>query len=313
MAERQITNLTGMAEELLPRLSIARNEDAVGDQVRTATGKKAGAFGLGGCLTTVAGFFLLAVFTPLGLLLTLGGIVLLVIAFKESRKKAKLDEYDLDGDRLLLVQELLQVMQPDFSDKKPLTLTLAHGSSVKFGRNTEQRTEGSWLTGRVNFSEYEDPWMVLSGRMQDGAAFRLSVEQCVKRKSKPKRKYTKVTDRMCDEVTLVLRAPAEVYPHLDRLQGVLDPQRLAGHVGMHVSGLAVQDGTVRLKAATGYFTKQVLRYGSPETGQEHKIHSSKIVGLLAFIYAGLSHCRIGAEPTPPAGQAAAAPPPPGTA
>jgi hypothetical protein len=181
---------------------------------------------------------------------------------------------------------------------------------VKFGRPTEQRTEGGWFGGKIHHQEFQDPWMRLSGRLQDGSAFRLSIEQCVKRKSKPKRKYTKITDRLQDEVTLMVRVPAEVYPHLARLQGVLHPERLAGHVGLHLEALQTEGETVRVKASTGTFTKQVLRYGSPETGQEHKIHSSKIVGLLAFVYAGLSHCRVGADPA-----AAEAPPaaPPGAA
>jgi hypothetical protein len=298
MAERQITHLQAMPDELLAQVSTAQTQDVIGDQERVAVGNTTAKFGCTGGALTFFSFFVMGFFLPLGLLMLAVGVVLLIVAFVFGRRKAKLDEYDLDNDRLQLVRELIEVLKPDFSDKKPLRLMLAHGSSVKFGTASNQRTEGTWMTGKVDYCEYEDPWFRLSGRFQDGTVFRLGIQQSVKRKSKPKRKYTKVSDRLRDKVTLALRVPPAVYPDVAPLNTVLDPARLGSHVGLSVVALQAQGHSVRISATTGVFMKQILRSGSPESGAENKVHSSKIVGLLAFVYAGLSHCRVGAQAAP---------------
>ena len=163
------------------------------------------------------------------------------------------------------------------------------------------------MTGRVNFSEHEDRWLSLEGRMQDGSVFKLAVTQTGKRKAKPKRKYTKIQDRVQEEISLVMRVSPEQYPHLERLQAALHPERLQTHALLALKGLAVEGPLLRLRAETGQRSRLTGRYGAQEAGQEQGMTAGKIISLLAFLFAGLSHCRADAPPAP-AGAPTASPP-----
>jgi hypothetical protein len=307
MATRQVTVLQDTMPNLLTRLQLVRGGDAVNDRQRTRSGW------LGGTLLTLGilgGFFslvLLGTYLPLGLfallvsgLLLIGGIVFLV---QFNQLKAA----DLDNDRLALAQELLETLAPDLSPKRPLHLSLWHGDCFHWGTVTGKRTEGYWLTGRTTYSEHADRWLSLSGRLQDGSVFKLSVTQSGKRKSKAKRKYTKMHERSEERVRLSLRVPPALYPHLDRLQGALLPDRLQGHAGLILRAFQVQGNVVRLTAESGLFVRQVLRYSRPEGGHEHRMTAGKLVSLLAFLYSGLSHCRPNASPVPQDAQLGPAP------
>jgi len=305
--QRQITTLTGPAAELLQTLAQVRGADAVADTERAQTSKRGGLLTGVGCVSIFGSFFLLGFLLPVALTGFAVGIALLVGGFVHLRRAGKLAELDLDNERLAVVSELLDLLRPDLSDKKPITLTLAHGPAATWAPATNVRTEGGWLGGKTHYAEHEDTWLRLGGRLQDGSLFRLSVTESLKRKSKPKRKYTKITDRSREKVALSLRVSPAFYPHLDRLQARLLPERLLAGAGLTASQCLVSGPTVRVQAVTGLNTRQVLRYSQPQTGQENRINSAKLIGLLAFVFAGLSHCRMDAAAPPAEAPPAAAP------
>jgi len=146
----------------------------------------------------------------------------------------------------------------------------------------------------VQASEYEDPWLTLSGRFQDGSLFKLCATQSGKRKRKPKRKYTKIKDRVQEEVSLVLRVSPEVYPHLERLQASLLPERLRHSARLEINAVQVEGPVVRVRVETGPFGRMVGRSGESTFNNELKLNGEKVIGLFAFLFAGLSHCRVDA-------------------
>lgn len=302
---RQITNLQGTPDQILPQLQVVRSQDAVGDAERRREGTKLGWFTGLGCAAIFGSFFLLGIFPPLGVVGMVIGGVLLVFAVIVGRKKSALDKLDLDNDRLALVQEMVQSLTADLRAGRPLALTLCHGNAAEKGIKTEEHKEGTWLTGTVTTSDFEDDWLRLRGRFSDGSIFRIQVTQETKRKSKPKRKYTKVTDRNREKVQISLRVSAQRYPNLERLNQILNPQALANHVGLQVCGLQATGNVVRVVARTWPYTQRRLRYGTQQAGQENKLSTGKVLGLLAFIYGGLSNC----GPDLPPGNPAAAPAP----
>lgn len=307
MATRQVTTLQGTAPELIARLSSLRSQDTSNDAARTRFGC------LGGALIVIAvaaGFFSLvmaAEFGAVGLLGLLVAALLLAGGIVSTVKWNQLRAVDMDSPRLDLVQELLLTLAPDLSDKKPLTLTLAHGDCFQFGKVNEQRSEGTWMTGKVDIQSREDTWLDLGGRLQDGSVFKLSITEVGKRKSKPKRKYTKIQDRIHEQIALLIRVSPEIYPHLERLQNAVHPERLQGNTLLHLEGLQVEGNVIRIRAETGLYVRRVLRSSRPETGQENRVNAGKLVSLMAFLYAGLSHCRAGAQGTPGAAQLDPAP------
>lgn len=307
--QRQVTTLTGPPAEVLRTLAQVRIADAAADDERARRQKKGGLLTCSGCALLFGSVFLFGIFFPLGLAAVAIGGPLALLGWGHLRRAGRLAELDLDNERLAVASELLDLLRPDLSDKKPVTLTLAHGPAASWAPATNQRTEGTWLSGKTHFSEFEDTWLRVGGRFQDGSSFRLTVEEAMKRKAKPKRKYTKTTDRSREKVTLLLRVSPAFYPHLENLQPALRPDRLLAGAGLTVTQSRIQGPAIRLQAVTGLHTRQVLRHSQPESGREHRVTSAKLIGMLAFVFAGLSHCRAGAPaPTPPG--SAAAPPAP---
>lgn len=299
MAERQITTLQGMVDQILPQLQSIRAADTVGDAERKRLGNRTALFSGLGCGAMFLSFFLMGLLAPVGVLLLLGGGVLLVIGIVTGMKKGKLDKLDLDNTRLQLANDLLLTLRPDLSEKRPVGLTMAHGEAVQHGTKTEEQKQGTWLTGQITTSEHEDEWLRLRGRFADGTIFRLEVTQETKRKSKPKRKYTKVRDRSREKIQLTLRVSQQLYPHLDRLAASLQPQLLMNHAGLQVLGTQVNGNVVRIAARTGVYGRLQGRYGASHSGQENHLNPTKVVGLLAFLYGGLTRCRAEAPANAP--------------
>lgn len=312
-ATRQVTNFQGLPDQILPQLQGVAAQDAIGDQQRKREGTRLGLFTGLGCAAIFASFFFLGLFPPLAVVGFIGGAVLVVLAVKTGRKKAQLDALDLDNDRLALVQQLIQSLTRDLRAGRPLALTLCHGEATEKGVKTNEEKQGNWFTGQVTVQEYEDDWLRLRGRFADGSVFRIEVTQETKRKSKPKRKYTKVTDRNRERVRVSLRVPAQRYPNLARINQHLQAQVLANHVGLQVCGIQASGNVIRIAARTWAYVDQRLRHGTRETGQQNKLIAGKVLAMLAFIYGALSHCGPDLPATGQEGPAPAAPshiPPP---
>lgn len=244
--------------------------------------KKRKQFGTIALITGIAGVPLLMFVTPLGCLSFLVFIPCLVLYIKNVQR-------DLDDERLEMARDLLTSLRPDLSEKSPVEVVIRHGDMFRFGTTANQRSEGNWMSGRVNYSDHEDTWLSFRGRMADGSTLKLEVSTSAKRKSKPKRKYTKINDRMRDEVEVVLRVPEGQYPHLERLEGALRPDLLQQNGQMTASGLSLQPGLVRLSATPGMRTGFSGRGGRSENGP--KIQVRHMVSVLAFLYGGLGACR----------------------
>jgi hypothetical protein len=288
MAQRQVTVLQEPPGVLVARLRAITTADDVTEARRR---NFAWLSVLAWVLAVGIGFAGLGTESPLLLIvgaLFLAGAIAVTIVWSSYRAA------DLDDARLSLATDLVSALATDFSNKSPVQLDLRHGDLFRFGTASNQRAEGSLLAGRVYRSEHEDTWFSLRGRMQDRSGLRLAVTTTAKRKQKRKRKYTKVTDRMRDRVTLSLRLSAETYPHLDRLRSSIHPQRLSSRAGLQITDVQVRPPIVRVTAVTGLRGGQTNRYGRQETEAEQQITGAKLVALLALVYAGLTYCR--AEP-----------------
>jgi hypothetical protein len=121
--------------------------------------------------------------------------------------------------------------------------------------------------------------------------FRLMVTKNVKRKRKPKRKYSKITDRAREKVVLLVRPSSAAYPNLTAVPAELDASKLAQRAGLTITQCTLQNGALRLTAMTGVHLKQTLRYSSPENGIDNQITTPKLVSVFAYLFSGLSHHR----------------------
>jgi hypothetical protein len=277
MAARRVTALRETGPVLAQRLRQVTSADDATESGRRLFAWLSAAFSA----LAVISFF---AFPPLALVLLPAAIVCLVVW---SRYRAA----DLDDQRLALATELVDTLAPDISDKTPAALDLRHGDMFQFGRVTNYQKPGSVLGGQVSSCECEDIWFSLRGRFRDRTAFRIAAAAVGKRKSKAKRKYTRINDRIREKVTLSLRLQPEEYPHLERLESCIRPDRLNARTGMIVTALQVRPPLVRVTAVTGLRTRQVLRTGRSEAGQEQALTAEKLISVVACVYAALAHCR----------------------
>lgn len=296
MAKRQETVLQEPAPVLLDHLAQLAAADQRDDRARG----RAGGAGCAMAFGALVGFFFLlpvlgAMSPALGILGALASLGLLVGAILSWIRWHRLTAADLDNERLQIARDFLGLLAQDLSQKSPVSLTLRHGDSVQFGTKSNERREGGIFAG-VNHSEHEDAWLSVGGRLQDGSVFRLSVTRFIKRKAKPKRKYTKTNDRIRDEIRLALRVPADHYPHLERLQAALPADRLTQHAMMSLTSFRQEAATVRVEATTLPWGQISLRSGSRQLNAEHRLNGTRLASLMAFLYAGLSRCRDEAPP-----------------
>ncbi len=277
MATRQETVLRGTPPLLLAQLGLVSAQDRVVESRRRLTAWL-------GWLLLIAGFVILFSGSPIGLVLLVAAIVVFIV-WRGYRSA------DLDNDRLQLVQGLISIIQDDLSETTPAELTLRHGSCVQYGTASNQRTEGSWATGRVQLSEHEDTWLNFKARLRDKSSLQLTVTELDKRKAKPKRKYTKTMDRIREKIALTVRVPTDRYPHLERLQEALRTDQLQTHAGLTVTGIRTEPpSVVRLGAISGEFIRRTLRSGTSLVGQENQLTADKLASLMLLVYAGLSRC-----------------------
>ena len=285
MANRQETILQGTAPLLLAQLGVIAGNDQVVEAKRSQTAWI-------GWVLMIAGFAMLFVLPALGILLWAAALVDLVL-WRGYRAT------DLDNERIALARDLVVALEPDLSTKTPARLVIRHGGAVRFGTKSNERTEGSALGGRVHLSEHEDDWFLFQARLRDKSSVRVEITETAKSKRKPKRKYTKTAERFRQKIAVTARLPAEVYPHLDRLKGAVRQDPLRTHALVSLARLDVQPPVARASAVTGEYLRLGGRSGVAEYHLEHKISADKVVSLLTFLYAGLSHCRADAAPSAP--------------
>lgn len=317
MQERSTTRLTGSAEQLRAELERLKVDDTRTDAVREAHSRKAG----GGCMITfllgIGAFFLFSVTPLLGVVAAIAAVVVAVGTGQHYAAQQKLAKIDLDAPRLAVAEGLLKLLAEDLSPKKALSLTLQHGPCDRFGKKLSE--ESGSVFGSVRISEHEDDWFELSGTLTDGSVFRLRVCCHLKRKAKPKRRYTKISDRTTDEVLLSIRAPQSTYSNLESFEARLPREQFTRQTGMHIKRIAVRGPVIRLSAVTGVRSSQIGRAGTQSIGtqhaialgvsppqhsrghdpqnigMDHTISSTKLMGVFVCAYAALSHCRASAS------------------
>ncbi len=269
---RQESLLQGTPADLSTQIGGLLALDRQREKQRKLFGGLGLAAGIPGCLLTF-------VFFPIGLPLLALGIGLGVVWNKFAK-------CDLDETRLQLAQGFLAKLAPDISLKAPVEVTIRHGDAFEHGESLEDR---KW--GVVRYQTTRDEWFGVQAKLHDHTVLVLEATLCGKRKSRSKRKYTKTKDRDRDVVRVALRVDPQQYPRLAQLPNLLDPKRLTAHTGMTVQGVRVEENRIHLVAVTDPRMTLIGRASHrTEQGAQNRLTPEKLVGLLAFVYGGLTRC-----------------------
>lgn len=288
--QRNETLLQGTPDEIVAHLARLSSQDAeIEKELRRWNRYQGGAWtgcALSGCVT----FFLFS--TGIFWLLTAPLVVACLVAgILTGRKASELKHRDLDNHKLDLVARILDVLREDMSGKSASEIVVRHGDLFQWGTKVSQQKVGGGLGFGVTQSAFEDEWLQFHTRLADGSALRIGVGTDGKRKSKPKRKYTKHSDRMSDVLHIAVRTSPEVYPDLSRLQSAVDPATLRTRAGLVVKRFAVVPPVVRVSLETLPYRSVQGRYGRSDAGHENRISADDVLQALAFVYGGLGACR----------------------
>ena len=275
MAQRQSTTLQGPPAQMRSQLeAVAATDQVVG-------GRRSLCAALSWILGALAALCFFTGLWPLGIPFALGAVVAAI--FWSNYRGA-----DLDNKRLELAATLLTKLREDLPEKAAGSITIRHGDCFTFGALKDSAQAG--MSSGARSESREDKWFAWKSRLSDGSACGLAITASGKRKSKSKRKYTKINERLRDKITLSLRLPAQRYPHLELLEQNLQRAALQTRAGLTISGVQTRGSQVRVIAQSGEYGRLLGRGGATPFGEENRTDAAKLLELLASVYGGLSHC-----------------------
>lgn len=189
----------------------------------------------------------------------------------------KADRYNLDNQRLALVQGVLKHLSVDLPPAKELDMV------VDF-RATD--TTPFLQTGDIGTGSFSQPWLKLQGCFLDGTAFSIGIDQLVKKKTRYKRKGSKIKRKVAERLTVELKASPRAYPDLSTINNFLGdpPARLRA---------TVKGAGPRLKAV--FMTERAMPYVDPAS--VGVTQADTLLAGLVFLYRGMRRLKADSIPT----------------
>jgi hypothetical protein len=277
---------TGRVEDILNGLrELQQRDDLIEEQVRVC-GKQAGKFGWGCGVSFLLCF--LAILLPFIAILTVPAVVACLVGIIYwGVQRSKWAKQDMEDRRLALALQFFEVLGRDVPKKARCALEVNFDGYQNHGQLVEQQG-GGWMNP-VRTLKYADTWFTARGTLHDGNQFRIAVEQSVRRKEKRKRKYTKVNERIAEEVVLTLKISPESYPNHQKLAQMLTT---GGMEGLRVTRAQVENGVARVVGETSLFVRNTGRAGAQTTtGDQHLATGDTLLRLFLYVYDKLQQCR----------------------
>lgn len=186
---------------------------------------------------------------------------------------------DLDDRRLAMVSGVLKTFAPELSPKREVSL-LADFTSHHLVTPDEDDGHASVRRHR---------WLTLTLPLMDSTTVRVSVNTQLKRKQRAKRKYTKIKDKITDQITVQLVA-SKGNAFAEGMQ-VHEPQ---------IPGLSLSRAVVKPRAATFSYRSPTLlrtngRYGWSGASNNDRLGSREVVAAIIHSYKAAAHARRGGE------------------
>lgn len=211
--------------------------------------------------------------------LLIGDLVLaLVFTIAMFVMRARAKRFDLDDRKLAAVEHLLGVLSADI---KP---NAAVGLGLDFRGYFRQ-------DARLANGGYARKWLVARLPLADGSSAELSVATHCKRKTRRKNKYTKIKDRVFEELVIELRPP----------RGAALAPDAAARVQPRVQGMRCTVGQKSLRVVMRTPPALRLYTGSWNAqGLERLIDGPAAVGALIRAHRAMRSALVAAPQAPPA-------------
>lgn len=196
------------------------------------------------------------------------------------RNKSK----DLDDRKLDTATKMVQCVGEDIPPSSECQLVLDFSDYRKGGTIVSQNKK---FLGPKEYV-YNHKWLTFAGKLFDGNKFELEVEQDVKRKEVPKRKYTKVKENITETASLKVKFNPEFYPEPTRVAENIN--RGSSPYGMDVKGVLGTDKSLKVTMCTS-----PARFLTGRTGTQGDynvlINADKLLGLFMLTYDAIRNTR----------------------
>lgn len=274
-----VQELEGPISEILSRLEQARSSD---DRAEAQV-KRYGTWFVVCLVVGLIGWFpltfvVIALDSSAPLLLSpialVAAIVLKVLQVRARR-------FDLDDRRLDATLHVLRMLAADTPQGARVRLRIDF-RGYRSGGEVVAKKGG--LFSSVNASKYVQEWLRLTGALLDGTRYQLAVTDVVSRKTKSKRKYTKVKEQFRSRIVLSVRVRPRhggIEPVVAALETDNPPvplQRLA------VGG---RDQTLRVQLATPITRATKGRYRSTPADPALLVSGDMILSALLWTWDGI--------------------------
>lgn len=191
--------------------------------------------------------------------------------------RRKLASGDLEDRRLHAARFVLETLAPELKPR-PLAVRVDFGGYHK----APPRLDASRGSGGPS---YERKWLSLQLPLLDGSAVSVEASTRLKRKERRKRKYTKVKERLVDELDIELRRPrgAPVTVSVDELR-----QRFSGQHALLLTGCRVTERGASLSFRTPTALRQRLRPGWSGKNLEALLDGRKVLAAIIASHAAVT-------------------------
>jgi len=273
--------------EILAYVQSLKAQDKFAEAQAKAMGKKAGwwwaGFGLSIVLLIILGNTGAGAFIILPILT---GVLSLVVGIIFSSQSSKWGKQNIEDRRLDLVTQLFSVLGRDIPRRAKCAVNVSFDDYRTHG--TQVSLDKSGFLGNLKRYKYDDTWFTARGLLYDNNRFKITITQTVHRKEKSKRKYTKVNERIQEEVTLLLKVSPESYPHIEKLAPALQSTQFDG---LQITRMLAQGDLLRITCATPPAVRVVGRYGTNTDGWDNLATGDTVLKLFLAVYGKLQECR----------------------
>ncbi len=276
--------MTNNVEQIVNSIRSLQSQDAFIEEQVKVTGRTAGWWWAGLVASIILTFISLNNAPSLVVVTLPAALLCLIMGIIWSSRNAKCKKQDRENRRIELARTFFEVIGHDVPRRNQCAVSISFDDYRIHGQLVEKQKAGFF--GSIRTFKYRDSWFSARGLLYDGNRFRLTIDQTIHRKEKAKRKYTKINERIEEQITLVLKVSAETYPNLPQLQ--LTPGKFNG---LHITRTDVRNGMVRVRCETPQATTVKGRSGTQAWGYDNLADGATLLKLFVFVYSKLQDCR----------------------
>ena len=175
----------------------------------------------GGISLFAAAVFLFLAIPTLGATAIIG-IPALIYGITQFSKRSGLSNYDVQDRFYLAPINMLEKLKADIPPGQPVNVKIDFNdySNSRY----EKSSEGGGVFSSIKRNKYEILWFELSGCLMEGTKFRLRISQVIKRKSKTKKRGTKISESLREKYNIMLLPAADRYMDLSLIH-ISEPTR----------------------------------------------------------------------------------------